>query len=140
MGYTHYFTQKGECTPVRWRRIQEDFMRCVQVCDVPIALEFDEAKPPEISSKRIWFNGRGDDGHETMVLTRDGEGFAFCKTAQKPYDVLVVALLLLAHRFARHAWEISSDGDPEDWLEAQSLVLEACGYTVFLPAGVEVPA
>ena len=139
MGYTHYFTQKKECTPVRWRRIQEDFMRCVKVCDVPIFLDFDESRSPEISSEQIWFNGYRDDGHETMVLTRDGQDSSFCKTAGKPYDVLVTALLLIANRFAREAWDISSDGDPEDWIEGQKLVREACGYTAQFPSGFEAP-
>lgn len=63
----------------------------------------------------ITFNGIGDAAHETMWFDRKGDGFQFCKTARKPYDIAVIALLLLANRYAPEVWDIGSDGDAKDW-------------------------
>jgi len=67
----------------------------------------------------IRFNGKDDEGHETFMLTPDPSDFNFCKTAQKPYDLVVVAILcLLAHRTDTG---VSSDGDRSDWAEGLKL-------------------
>lgn len=72
----------------------------------------------EFNNERIWFNGdekRGLD-HETFMIERNPDGtWEFCKTARKPYDLLVGACLLAAQEFL--GYEISSDGDVEDWVE-----------------------
>lgn len=88
---------------------------------------------PIIGPDVVSFNGseevRDDDGsdlsHETFYLARvfepeewespeSGKYFAFCKTAQKPYDLLVCACLLsFKHHFPTSV--VSSDGGPSDW-------------------------
>ncbi len=70
---------------------------------------------PEINKKAIYLNGdeqRGLD-HETFYISPTCDDWAFCKTARKPYDLLVCALLIAAH--AELGYEVSSDGDLEDW-------------------------
>ena len=60
--------------------------------------------------------------HETYSLTREyKENFAFCKTARKPYDLMVQACLILYKYFFPYV-TISSDGDEEDWYEAKKFV------------------
>jgi len=91
----------------------------------------------------IRFNGVEDDGHETFILTRtkrakydyesqeeyDVDGaFDFCKTARKPYDVLVTSSLLAAMRIANGAWVVGSDGDEYDWEKGIALVTKVLGY------------
>lgn len=73
-----------------------------------------------------------DLGHETFILRRTpaaqaGDaaypyGFAFTKTARKPYDLLVAAVLIVCHAIAPDALAISSDGDPSEWEPALRLV------------------
>ncbi len=87
----------------------------------------------------VAFNGRSggrsaldDLGHETFCVERsytppeyhrpDAEGryFAFCKTARKPYDLLVAAALIaLKEHFP--GVKVLSDGNPDDWQPAREL-------------------
>lgn len=94
----------------------------------------------------IWFNGgngskrvfNGEDwedtipnglAHETFQVNRvvkdKGRGgeevFSFCKTARKPYDLMVQACLIL-FKYYFSVVEISSDGDRDDWKEAIQFV------------------
>lgn len=100
-------------------------------------------KYPQFTSNRIHFNGGNgnprqrekdgwtdfpfsDVGHETFCLSRvwsppylgEDKGFGCCKTARKPYDVIVCAVLILARYHL--GLKISSDGDwNEEWLPAR---------------------
>jgi hypothetical protein len=121
MGYTHYFENKQDCPPEDWAKITEAFKRLQLTAIInndPLLIqeEYDSASAPGVDGTGIWFNGIEDDGHETFHLTREGSGrFNCCKTAQKPYDRVVVAVLCLANFFASGVWDIGSDGDTEDW-------------------------
>jgi len=117
MGYTHYYSQQRDATDSEWDNITATFRTMLRMHPQPIQLESDERKPVRINKDQIWFNGIEDDGHETMVLYKDERGFKFCKTARKPYDRAVIALLLFANHFAPGAWEISSDGTEGEWQE-----------------------
>jgi len=137
MGYTHYFTQHKAATIGQWARIQDDFKKVAEHKDCPHiwgADYEDEASAPVIDGKEILFNG----GHETMHVTRKpgpqnpwekGEKgtFNFCKTARKPYDSAVVALLVIMAHHAPEAWEIGSDGETDEWQEGLELAQRATG-------------
>lgn len=146
MGYTHYFYQKRDFSILEWLKITEAFKRLVDEMptrstnpyypDAPIVLcdwSGKEGTTPEISDDRISFNGEGDMSHETMTLNRvcppksdwDKDSvFQFCKTAAKPYDLMVCSLLIVAVEFAPTALDLSSDGDMDgdDWAEAYDFV------------------
>lgn len=119
MGYTHYFKQKKVPTQDQWAAITNGFQRLQIVALLtkafPIQREANLQSPPEITDEHIVFNGIGDDAHETMELLREYAAYHFCKTAHKPYDRAVIALLILVHRCAPGCWNIHSDGDPNDW-------------------------
>lgn len=51
----------------------------------------------------------GEDSHETFSLTREAQDFEFCKTAQKPYDEVVVAVMTEA-RDINPSFNPRSDG------------------------------
>ncbi len=88
---------------------------------------------PEITPTRIWFNGDAsqDLDHETFGvelfemgsfqsfedIDKDG-AFGFCKTARKPYDLLVcVSLMILKHNLGADL-TVSSDGSYSHWANA----------------------
>lgn len=80
----------------------------------------------EITDEEIRFNGReeGDRGHETFSLQRKADKrledyasrldrkyiFDFCKTARKPYDIVVCCLLVILKHRLGNMIEIGSDG------------------------------
>ena len=134
MGYTHYwYRNSGEVTTEQWQQICRDFTAMKNVLEktkgVEVRFEYDQDIQPFVGMEYIRFNGIGEDGHETMVLERDPTNrgnltdrpFSFCKTAYKPYDALVTALLISAEANAPGAWEIRSDGDLPDWEQGFTL-------------------
>lgn len=95
---------------------------------IELVAECDVTDPPEITDEHIRFNGFGNAGHETFILEPTMESFAFCKTAQKPYDVAVVAILHCASVIA--GVEFTSDGDEKDLADGVymgSMVMETLG-------------
>lgn len=160
MGYTHYFPQKTQVDAKTWSAILEDTRTLLESDDdriPPLAVEYDERDTkPKIGRSEIRFNGVGDDGHETFYLPRVHRrrgyespeyryGFNFTKTARKPYDVAVCAVLLIAHHHAPKFLEIGSDGTPSDlreaeypnaWPVAKALVADVLGYAPEYPKGI----
>jgi hypothetical protein len=83
---------------------------------------------PMINESQVWFNGDAKKGldHETFGIRwfpSGGEVKGFCKTARKPYDLLVcVSLLAFKHAFDNPVvFRFSSDGDNADWATAKHL-------------------
>ena len=75
---------------------------------------------PIVNMGTIVFNGT--DSYETFSLNRIGNDYEFCKTAEKPYDRYVKAVLVIANFYAPNALTVSSDGnDPNDWNEGVRL-------------------
>ncbi len=113
MGYTVYWHQHRSFTMQEWGDIRAAvismFHRLKQIKGG------DGTDRPEIGNDRIVFNGDGSKGeeHETMCLERNGNGFQFCKTAHKPYDRYVKAVLVLANFYAPGALTVTCDGDNE---------------------------
>ena len=95
----------------------------------------------EITDEEIRFNGReeGDRGHETFSLQRKSDKrledyasrlarkyiFDFCKTARKPYDIVVCCLLVILKHRLGNMIEISSDG--KDWTNDEGKYYEIDG-------------
>jgi hypothetical protein len=115
MGYTHYFPQTRDFTDAEWDEIKA----AADMLAIPgLAFGWDGRGKPEISDIRISLNGDAKNGydHETFEIRKEKiESFTFCKTAQKPYDMIVVAILCVCHGIAPGALDISSDGEPQDW-------------------------
>jgi len=83
---------------------------------------------------RIALNGCADKNqdHESFVIPRPpAEGWDFCKTAYKPYDVVVTAILALGEHLK--LLTATSDGGADDWQDGIKLASEALGETVSLP-------
>jgi len=108
MGYTHYWRSQKRFTDNEWNTLREKVKKVLDAYGELVT-------PPLVDSEVIRFNGIGDDGHETFLLTKQFQDFEFCKTRQKPYDLVVCLVLLAVDEFTPGVLHISSDGVPEDW-------------------------
>jgi hypothetical protein len=126
MGYTHYW-DSAQFKQESFERLGESTKSVITLAvaqGIMVDREYDDADtPPLIDSDKIVFNGRGEEGHETFRLEREVSGFNFCKTAYKPYDAVVVAVLILAHYYNPDFYW-SSDGDSGDFAAGLALAKE----------------
>lgn len=145
MGYTHYWRHKQDFTPSEWEQVEEDFAAiCHQAKAEDNTLKLSDGsgepdKHPNMDGTRISVNGVDEESHESFIITRlrrlpykyeldpddrdllEEGMFDFCKTAHKPYDVVVTATLwYLANKYPEHL-TISSDGGYEMWRPGISL-------------------
>lgn len=155
MGYTHYFPRLRAISDAEWGAITKDVRLLLgnlpahslsaggYYSDAPLrlALEEGEPEPPLVDDRYIIFNGTGGDdlGHETFYIDRESAdefgrnrpdipfGFDFCKTARKPYDLAVCAVLAVMHDRAPGGWRIGSDGDLSDWKPALDWAAKVLG-------------
>ena len=120
MGYTHYWAVK-DFTDTQWSEFQAHARKVFRrAARAGIKIRgWDGTGSPEVSADRIAFNGADDEGHETCSIKRTDTDRDFCKTARKPYDTVVVALLTIGARMGCMEW--SSDGDPEDHADGVKL-------------------
>lgn len=89
---------------------------------------------PMINESQIWFNGDAKTGmdHETFSIQwypSGGIDKGFCKTARKPYDLLVcVSLLAFKKAFDDYkVFHFSSDGDNSEWETAKDVFTRIVG-------------
>jgi hypothetical protein len=81
---------------------------------------------PEFSANRVCFNGYEnlDLDHETFSIERAIES-EFCKTARKPYDLLVVATLIAASQMLP-GFTFASDGFTDTFNVTHSVKIHEC--------------
>jgi hypothetical protein len=90
----------------------------------------------------IHINGKGEDGHEDFLLRerfkKAKEQWGFCKTAQKPYDLVVTAMLaVIEHYMGPELFSVSSDGWLDEWVNGVNLARVVLEIEVGLPIGLE---
>tara|TARA_R110000824_G_C14680792_1_gene620240 strand:- start:29 stop:475 length:447 start_codon:yes stop_codon:yes gene_type:complete len=127
MGYTHYWRPTRDLTEDEWDNIRQ-VAKTILKDNHGIILDNEptDSQNLSITYDSILCNGIGNDGHETFYLTRKMRNdFEFCKTAQKPYDKYIVAMLIAVAQIT-DSISVSSDGDQEDWLEGLQLYVERC--------------
>lgn len=93
---------------------------------------------PIFNESEVWFNGDASEhlDHETFRIYWAKDGRDFCKTARKPYDMLVCfALLTFAEIFPKDAFSFSSDGTMEDveWQRGVEYYETFTGKTAKIP-------
>ncbi len=139
MGFTHYWTIHKNINPGTWEDACRDvraILGAVSLRGIELAEEYDlpmsddvPASGPVVSNHEIRFNGVGDEGHETFLVT-PAAGRDLCKTAQKPYDLAVAATLIVLEYHLGANVGVSSDGEngEVEWRNARALVQETLGY------------
>jgi hypothetical protein len=125
MGYTHYFPGLTATAEVI-----ADARKIIAESPVTICGPDGQGLPVLNEAKGIRLNGFEADGeaYETFHLPgtkppRYADMWTFCKTEQKPYDVVVTAILIAAAvRSPELAAEaLGSDGDWDDWTDGVDL-------------------
>ena len=135
MGYTHYWkfnpTVDNETTEKQFEKALQECAKIMESKPSDIAIfGYDDDKEgfygePEFTPTLICFNGDESQNldHESFYFTPfERTEFNFCKTARKPYDLVVCAVLIsLANNL--EGFSFSSDGGmgDDEWLPAFEL-------------------
>jgi hypothetical protein len=151
MGYTHYVNRpvKNAGSAYMFGKLALDAKK---ICDwanengIRVRNYAGEGEP-EFNESYFAFNGDGHgendyshetfhwDGIPTQVEWRKEEKdyFDFCKTARKPYDAVVTAVLIRAKHIYGSCVSVSSDGDWEDWSAGRTVYELVFGETAECP-------
>ncbi len=130
IGYTHYHSQTRNFTDTEWSQLcilAKSLLATTKILHGP-----NGTGDPIVDDTEISLNGdvSQDHDHESFVICKKKyENFSFCKTAHKPYDEFVVAILCIVNTVAPGALDISSDGSARDWAAGLTLaksVLDSC--------------
>lgn len=140
MGYTHYFSQQENIPQNSWDKICKD-VKIILDHQQKEGVLLESNHPSEIMINKkagyINFNGVGDDSHETFSITQEKhDNFNFCKTNQKPYDLALVASLMVIEHHAPESFNIGSDGNIEDWQDAAKLNQNILGHAFHFPKDI----
>jgi hypothetical protein len=139
VGYTHYWENGASVIPDAALVIMRELLDRAFAAGI-VQQEFDDPRPPEVTAARIRFNGVGDLGHETFCFdvadayrTDSGRPFAFCKTNQKPYDAVVMRVLIVLKVFLKEAIRVTSDGGfAEEWQDARDELAARYGLVTYV--------
>ena len=134
MGYTHYWRQYDGFNSDKWDTLVQHSLHLQAASPVTLA-------DVEMSDFQISFNGVAPQNHETFTLDRAMQPpnlrlpekdhfFNFCKTAQKPYDLMVMCVLLVANDLEPDVITYATDGAESDWQPAIDLVNKVCDLDV----------
>lgn len=141
MGYTHYFKQEKPVSDAQWAAFKHDAQIVIDHAqkELGIVLISNDSNGIILNDERINLNGdeSRDLDHETFFMEKDYRDFNFCKTARKPYDLVVCSLLLLAHKHMPNHHDIGSDGNFEEWQDAMVLNAALFGYAFKLPERID---
>lgn len=134
MGYTHYWSftapKRGETA-----KIEKAYQKAIKEC-ATIARTYYKAngglsgfsahtEPGKYGGLKI--NGKGDDMHEDFIMREhfkqnlEPDNWHFCKTARKPYDIVVVACLIVLEYRLPGNFRADSDGYTDDWQDGLEL-------------------
>ena len=119
MGYTHYFSG------LQCNEELADFAKAaVALSDVQICGPTGTGTAV-ICEDSIQLNGfaERDEDYESFILPGFSDN-GFCKTARRPYDKVVTAILIAAIAFKTPGWDqICSDGNEVDWVASGGVAL-----------------
>jgi hypothetical protein len=110
MGYTHYWTLEKPITQEFFDSVRDRIKAIVETGregGIPLETDF--------GISHVAINGVGSGAHETFSVNVEDNDFNFCKTAEKPYDAVVTAILILLKKELGDSVKISSDGSWRNW-------------------------
>ena len=149
MGYTHYNyrPRKNAGSAYMYGKLALDAKAiCEYAYTIGIKLgdwSGENGTHPEFTEGEFSLNGIDDMAHETFTWKAlptqsewrkdEPEIFDFCKTAMKPYDAVVTAILIRAKEIYGSCVSISSDGDWSEWQDGRDLYEAVFGEVAQCP-------
>ena len=131
MGYTHYWMCCAGRLPTQAVATLQEILTAAYEEGV-VQYERDDTLPPVVTETQVRFNGVDEQGHETFLFDMgdsnrrsDGFRFDFCKTARKPYDTVVMKVLIVLKYYLGDALKVTSDGRFDDEWAAVRAEMEA---------------
>ena len=119
MAYSHYWEFKGHIAPKDFKDGENKFARAAELIRkaynkvTEMGIEIADGRgegEPTISDTEVYFNGKGSESCETFgIQANDGE-WNCCKTARRPYDLLVCVSLLAFKEAFGDDFSYKSDG------------------------------
>ena len=156
MGYTHYWTQSANFTEDEWDYVRAFFTKMRELLpqhrttawdndEVPELFGWDGIGSPEMSAVAVGFNGdkSKEINHETFRVEKrlNEDSWQFCKTARKPYDVAVNAMLLMFSTMTPTTFTLATDGTNtihgEEWDGGRKLFCAT--YRALYDEGIYLP-
>jgi hypothetical protein len=135
MGYTHYWSfkapKRGEAA-----KVEKNYQRAIKQCNKIIkaySAEYGGLSGYSAHAKGyggLHVNGSRENACEDFILREHFSqnleigfrpGCDFCKTAQNPYDVVVVACLIVLKHYLPDNIQVNSDGNKSDWIDGLNL-------------------
>lgn len=136
MGYTHYWI--CDMTEDVWGDARRDVSKLLRLTNgaraghvVPLGNAFGEGDSPAYEDESISFNGKRADSHETVMFARSLD--TSCKTARKPYDVIVVACMAVMKDVCGVRFIVHSDGPSDHMRAGTMLAASLLGRTIANP-------
>ena len=149
MGYTHYNyrPRKNAGSAYMYGKLALDAKAiCEHAYTIGIKLgdwSGENGTSPQFTEGEFSLNGIDDMSHETFTWKAlptqvewrkdEPEIFDFCKTAMKPYDAVVTAILIRAKEIYGSCVSISSDGDWSEWQDGRNLYEAVFGEVAQCP-------
>ena len=137
MGYTHYWQfkaiPKGKAASIerKYKKALRDCQRialayhaaCKELDQADFGLSGYTAHTKVGQYGGLKINGKGDLAHEDFIMrehyTQNLDPnlyFGFCKTARKPYDMVITACLTVLKAALGDLLIVNSDGGPSEWV------------------------
>ncbi len=149
MGYTHYNyrPRNNAGSAYMYGKLALDAKAiCEHAYTIGIKLgdwSGENGTSPQFTEGEFSLNGIDDMSHETFTWKamptqvewrkNEPEIFDFCKTAMKPYDAVVTAILIRAKEIYGSCVSISSDGDWSEWQDGRNLYEAVFGEVAQCP-------
>jgi hypothetical protein len=104
-----------------------------------VQYEHDDTLPPVVTETQVRFNGVDEEGHETFLFDTDardggsdGFRFDFCKTKRKPYDEVVMKVLIVLKYYLGNSVKVTSDGEfDKEWADVRAEMAARYGMATF---------
>jgi hypothetical protein len=145
MGYTHYW----KINEVRGNAVENEtnYLKALKDCQRIVKAYYKDngglsgysahTKLGQYGGLNV--NGKGEDAHEDFIMREhfnENDGFNFCKTARKPYDLVVVACLAVLKHRLKDSFKVSSDGDAKNWREGVEYARKITGLAIKNPLDI----
>jgi hypothetical protein len=155
MGYTHYWSWNFDSLKGKTKEYEDKYQQAILECQRVIRKLADENRSQYGSSWMSGYSAHTKPGQYAGILLNGSSGISaedfvmrehlkqnesgFCKTNRQPYDDAVICCLLILNYRLGDVFQVSSDGDWEDWQPWADYVSETIKRKVRVPSSIRQP-